>query len=183
MIAGYGYPSRFVDRCQKFFNKIFETPVTVTTVPKKEFLLVLSYLGIRLTLRMRWLAPFVVTSTILRIKDHLLVFLSFWFQFKDVIPKSHLSGVVYKNTFAGIHRIGLEKPLPPRLNFLKHISGWEINRENFSCFSWSRDRGFDATKVSNLLPRKCYQKDSYVNYVKISLKSWCMDFYITIEVI
>ena len=105
IFAKNGYPSRFVDRCIfKFFNKIFETRVTITTVPKKEFLLVLPYLGTNsfnvknaLTRSFREHLPFSQLKIIFKSSSRL----SSWFQFKDVIPKSLMSGVIYKYTCAG----------------------------------------------------------------------------------
>ena len=46
IFAKNGYPSKFVDRCVfNFFNKVFEKRSPLTTVPKKEFLVVLPFLG------------------------------------------------------------------------------------------------------------------------------------------
>ena len=92
IFAKNGYPSRFVDRCiYNFFDKIFGTRVTITTVPKKEFLLVLSHLGKNsfnvknaLTRSFHGLLPFSQLKIIFKSSSRL----SSWFQFKDVIPKS-----------------------------------------------------------------------------------------------
>ena len=87
-----------------FFNKIFEKRTPVTTVPKKDFMIVLPFLG---TTSWR------IRNSLVRSFRHLLPFsnlrivfktsrkLSSCFSFKDKFPKSLLSGVIYKFSCAG----------------------------------------------------------------------------------
>ena len=40
------YPERFIDKCiQKFLNNIFIQRLEIPTVPKKELIIILTYLG------------------------------------------------------------------------------------------------------------------------------------------
>ena len=99
-----GYPSKFVDRCIfNFFNKVFEKRALLTTVPKKEFLVVMPYLGSTscrmknaLTRSFRKLLPFSKLKFVFKSSSRL----SSWFSFKDKIPSSLMSGVIYKYTCA-----------------------------------------------------------------------------------
>ncbi len=100
-----GYPSRFVDKCiLKFFNKIYEKKDPLFTVAKREFTMVLPYLGNTslkiknsLTRTFNELIPFAKVKIIFKTSKKL----SSCFVFKDKIPKSLMSGVVYKFTCAG----------------------------------------------------------------------------------
>ena len=100
-----GYPSRFVDRCIfAFFNKIYEKRTPVHTVPKKEFMIVLPFLGSnslktknQLIRSFRELLPFSKLKVIFKTSRRL----SSCFTFKDKIPESLMSGVIYKYTCAG----------------------------------------------------------------------------------
>ena len=99
-----GYPSKFFDRCVfNFFNKVFEKRLPVTTVPKKEFIMVLPYLG-STSLRTKnalirsfnKLLPFSKLKIVFKTSSRL----SSWFSFKDKIPSSLMSGVIYRYTCA-----------------------------------------------------------------------------------
>jgi hypothetical protein len=100
-----GYPSRFVDKCIfTFFNKIFEKRTPVTTVPKRDFMIVLPFLGTTswrtkntLLRSFRDLLPFSNLRIIFKTSTRL----SSCFTFKDKFPKSLMSGVIYKFTCAG----------------------------------------------------------------------------------
>ena len=104
IFAKNGYPSRFVDKCIfKFFNKIYEKRISVHTVPKKEFTLVLPFLGTtswkikdNLIRSFREIIPFSNLKIIFKTKKRL----SSCFTFKDKFPKSLMSGVIYKYTCA-----------------------------------------------------------------------------------
>ena len=99
-----GYPSKFVDRCIfNFFNKIYEKRNPVHTVPKKEFMMVLPFLGSTswktkstLIRSFREFMPFSKLKIVFKSSKRL----SSCFQFKDKIPKSLMSGVIYKYTCA-----------------------------------------------------------------------------------
>ena len=99
-----GYPSKFVDRCIfNFFNKIYEKRNPVHTVPKREFMMVLPFLGSTswktkstLIRSFREFMPFSKLKIVFKSSKRL----SSCFQFKDKIPKSLMSGVIYKYTCA-----------------------------------------------------------------------------------
>ena len=99
-----GYPSKFVDRCiLNFFNKVFEKRTPLVTVPKKEFLVVLPFLGTTswktknsLIRAFRELLPFSRLKIVFKSSSRL----SSCFSFKDKIPSSLMSGVIYKFTCA-----------------------------------------------------------------------------------
>ncbi len=104
IFARNGYPSKFVDKCIfNFFNKIYEKRTPVHTVPKKEFTMVLPFLGTTswkvknsLLRSFQQFAPFSKLKIIFKSSNRL----STCFTFKDKIPRSLLSGVIYKYTCA-----------------------------------------------------------------------------------
>jgi hypothetical protein len=99
-----GYPIKFVDRCiLKFFNKIYEKRTPVHTVPKKEVTIMLPFLGMssynvkkKLDETYRKLLPFCKLRIIFKTSCRM----SSYFSYKDKIPKSLISGVIYKYTCA-----------------------------------------------------------------------------------
>ena len=63
-----GYPSKFIDKCiSRFLDKIHTTRATVHTVPKKELLMVLPFLGTT-----SWTVKKTVSSEVLEKLLHLL---------------------------------------------------------------------------------------------------------------
>ena len=102
IFAKNNYPSRFVDKCIfNFFNKVYGDRTPVVTVPKKEFTLFLPFLGTTsfktknsLVRSFRELLPFSKLKIIFRSSKRL----SSCFSFKDKIPNSLMSGVIYKYT-------------------------------------------------------------------------------------
>ena len=94
------YPVSFVDDCiKKFLNKIFAPKKIVFTVPKKEIMIVLPYLG-KISLNIRTKIIRMVRSRIpycnVRFVYQSKCKLSNLFTFKDRIPKFLRSGIVYK---------------------------------------------------------------------------------------
>ena len=95
-----GYPMKFVDRCiLKFFNKIYEKRVPVHTVPKKEVMIVLPFLGTssfevkkKLDETYRKLLPFCKLKVVFKTACRM----SSFFSYKDKFPKSLMSGVIYR---------------------------------------------------------------------------------------
>ena len=125
-----GYPSKLVDKCIfTFFNKQFEERRVVHTVPKKELLLVLPFLGTNswkskneLIRSFRKIVPFVN----LRIFYKTTRRLSSCFPFKDKFPKSLVSGVIYRYTCAecNLGYVGCTKRFwEKRLEEHLHVSG------------------------------------------------------------
>ena len=102
IFAKNNYPSRFVDRCiYNFFNKIYEKRTPTVTVPRKEFTLYLPFLGKTswrikncLVKSLREHCPFSKLKIIYKSSKRL----SSCFSFKDKIPNSLMSGVIYKYT-------------------------------------------------------------------------------------
>ena len=94
-----GYPVNFVDKCiLKFFNKIHEKKEMVHTVPKKDVSIVLPFLGSiswrvknELIRSFRDVAPFCNVKVVFKTSTKLASF----FTFKDRLPKSLMSGVIY----------------------------------------------------------------------------------------
>ena len=97
-----GYPQKFVDKCiYEFFNKVCGQRAQIPTVPKLEFTMVLPFLGATslkvkndLTRSFRQLVPFSTLKVVFKTSKRL----SACFTFKDKIPKSLMSGVIYKFT-------------------------------------------------------------------------------------
>ena len=102
IFAKNGYPSKFVDKCIfNFFNKVFEKRTPIITVPKKEFLVLLPYLGTTswktknaLIRSFRELLPFSNLKVVFKSSSRL----SSFFSFKDKVPSSLMSGIIYKYT-------------------------------------------------------------------------------------
>ena len=95
-----GYPMRVIDSCiKKFLMKRFKVKPTVHTVEKKDVFLLLPYLGTSsLTLRTNLIKLFSRSLSFCKIR---VVFkssnrLGNYFNFKDKIPTSLISGVVYR---------------------------------------------------------------------------------------
>ena len=136
IFAKNGYPSKFVDKCIfNFFNKIYEKrSVVVDPTPKKEFMLVLPFLGsISWKTKSALIRSFreFVPSSKLKVVFKSSKRLSSYFQFKDSFPKSLTSGVIYKYSCAvcnhwyiGSTRRFFEKRLEEHL----HISALTGNR-------------------------------------------------------
>ena len=99
-----GYPMSFIDKCVfAFFNKIYLKKDPVHTVPKKEFVMVLPFLGSvswnvknNLMRSFRNNLPFCNLKIVFKTTNRL----SSYFNFKDKFPKSIMSGVVYQFTCA-----------------------------------------------------------------------------------
>ena len=95
-----GYPTRFLDKIiSKFLDKISKKLVTITTVPKKTLRLVLPYLGtqsLRLKKKLNKLFKEQLPSGKLEIVFKTTQRMSSCFRFKDAIPRSLLSGVIYE---------------------------------------------------------------------------------------
>lgn len=125
-----GYPSKLVDKCIfKSFNKQFEERRVVHTVPKKELLLVLPFLGTiswktknELIRSFRKIVPFCNLKIVYKTTRRL----SSCFPFKDKFPKSLMSGVIYRYTCAecNLSYVGRTKRFwEKRLEEHLHVSG------------------------------------------------------------
>ena len=95
-----GYPTRFLDKIiSKFLDKSFEKRVTITTVPKKILRLVLPSLGtqsLRLKKRLNKLFKEQLPSGKLEMVFRTTQRMPSCFRFKDAIPRSLLSGIIYE---------------------------------------------------------------------------------------
>ena len=94
------YPRGFVDKCIKeFLDRVLTRKVVVSTVPKKDLMIVLPYLG-KLSLQIRTRINRVIRNKLLhcnlRIVFQTKCKLINFFTFKDKIPVFLRSGIVYK---------------------------------------------------------------------------------------
>ena len=94
------YPRDFVDKCIKeFLDRVLTQKVVVSTVPKKDLMIVLPYLG-KLSLQIRTRINRVMRNKLphcnLRIVFQTKCKLINFFTFKDKIPVFLRSGIVYK---------------------------------------------------------------------------------------
>ena len=94
------YPRDFVDKCIKeFLDRVLTRKVVVSTVPKKDLIIVLPYLG-KLSLQIRTRINRVMRNKLphcnLRIVFQTKCKLINFFTFKDKIPVFLHSGIVYK---------------------------------------------------------------------------------------
>ena len=94
-----GYPNDMIDNCIKiFFNKLYNKKPVMYTVPRKEVLSVLPYLG-KLSLELRTRLNKIFRSKIPTCKlviFRLSVRIKNFFGFKDKIPRELKSGLVYR---------------------------------------------------------------------------------------
>ena len=94
------YPEKLLDRIiSKFLNKIFEKRDPVLTVERRVVRIILPFLGSvslkvkeKLTRSIRSSIPTVNLQVVFKTSSRM----SSWFKFKDVLPKSLISGVVYQ---------------------------------------------------------------------------------------
>ena len=81
----------------KFFNKLYETKIPVMTVPKKEVVIMLPFMGsISLAIKKSLVCSIKIPSVKLKV---ILIpgnRLASYFKYKDNFPKSLRSGIVYK---------------------------------------------------------------------------------------
>ena len=156
-----GYPSKLVDKCiLKFFNKQFEERRVVHTVPKKELLLVLPFLGTNswktkneLIRSFRKIVPFCNLKIVYKTTRRL----SSCFPFKDKFPKSLVSWG--KRLEEHLHVSGLTgKPLTGMAVFapLQHVRSdscpvRKISREDFSIIGHEKDPYLVQVKESIII--------------------------------
>ena len=100
------YPCDFVDKCiKKFLGKVLTQKVVVSTVPKKDLMIVLPYLG-KLSLQIRTRINRVMKNKLphcnFRIVFQSKCKLINFFTFKDKIPIFLHSGIVYKFKLAAM---------------------------------------------------------------------------------
>ena len=95
-----GCPTRFLDKIiSKFLDKSFKKRFTITTVPKKKLRLVLLYLGtqsLSLKKKLNKLFKEQLSSGKLEIIFRITRRMLSRFRFKDAIPRSLLSSVIYE---------------------------------------------------------------------------------------
>lgn len=91
------YPSKFVDKCiLRFFNKLYDKRSPEMTVPRKEVLIMLPYLGsLSLALKKSLIRSIKIPTVKLKVLFLPGNRLSSYFKFKDAYPSSLKSGVVY----------------------------------------------------------------------------------------
>ena len=100
ILKNNGYPEKFLDRCIfRFFNKMYQPKQSIPTVPKKEVRIILPFLGstswlVKNNLRKTFskILPFCNLQVIFKTGNKM----SSYFKFKDPLPKSLRSGVIYK---------------------------------------------------------------------------------------
>ena len=177
-----GYPSKVVDRCIfLFFNKLYEKRLPVHTVPKKEFVMVVPFLGTTswkvknsLIRSFRKIVPFSSLKVIFKTNTKL----SSCFTFKDKLPKSLLSGVIYRFTCSGcnLRYIGCTKRYwEKRLEEHSHISARTGKPMNGSqVFAPLQHVKSDACCPAKSVKREDftiigYESDSYLLQVKESI--------------
>ena len=100
ILKNNGYPETFVDRCIfRFFNKMYQPKPSIPTVPKKEVRIILPFLGsVSWSVKNNLKKTF---SEFLPCCNLQVIFktgkkMSSCFTFKDLLPKSLRSGVIYQ---------------------------------------------------------------------------------------
>ena len=176
-----GYRDRFVDKCIfRFLNKLYEKKQPVQTVPKKEVTIMLPFLGSiswkiknDLVSSLKKAAPFCQLKIIFKTSRRL----SSMFSFKDKIPLSLVSGVIYKYNcvMCNRHYVGSTKRYwEERLAEHLHISaltGKALNGlQVFAPLAHVRSDCCPETKISRENFKIIgYEKDPYLVQVKESI--------------
>ena len=195
-----GYPMKFVDRCiSRFFNKLYEKKPLTPSEPKKEFVIILPFLGttsLRIKNELQRTFKKVIPTCSLKIVFKTSRRLSSCFVFKDKFPKSLLSGVIYKFTCAkcNLSYIGCTKRYwEERLSEHTHISALtgkpltgrqvftpmqhqrnccketKISRDNFSIVGFEKDPYLVQVKESLLIKSSRPQLNGNLTSVPLSL--------------
>ena len=100
ILSKNAYPQKFIDKCiQKFLNNMFIQRLQIPTVPKKELIIILPYLGkmsqivkTRLTKTMNKHMKFCKLRVIFQINNRLKNYI----RFKDSVPETLRSSLIYK---------------------------------------------------------------------------------------
>ena len=176
VLKSNSYPKAKLDNIIfRFFDKISNPPIPVTTVPKKVVRIILPFLGSaslnikkKLNQSFRHALPMCSLQVVFKTQNRM----SSWFSFKDMIPKSLLSGVIYeykcprcKSGYRGSTFRYWEKRLEEHLH-LSALTGYAlkgmqvfpplehsrkcapINRDQFTIIGKERDRNLLRIKES-----------------------------------
>ena len=200
IFSGNGYPMKFVDRCIfRFFNKLYEKKPLTPSEPKKEFVIILPFLGttsLRIKNELQRTFKKIIPTCSLKIVFKTSRRLSSCFVFKDKFPKSLLSGVIYKFscTKCNLSYIGCTKRYwEERLSEHTHISALtgkpltgrqvftpmqhqinccketKISRDNFSIVGFEKDPYLVQVKESLLIKSSRPQLNGNLTSVPLSL--------------
>ena len=196
-----GYPSKFVDKCiLNFFNKLYEKKELIHTVPKLDLMIVLPFLGTsswkvknELIRTFKKNVPFCKLKIIFKTG----VRLSSCFPFKDKLPKSLLSGVIYQYTCpkCNLRYVGCTKRYwEKRLEEHTHLSALtgkplhgvqiyapmqhvrrechvRVSRENFKILGHEKDKYLLKVKESILISTTRPKLNGSVTSVPLALFS------------
>ena len=176
-----GYRTTFIDKCIfRFLNKLYDKKESFLADPKKEVIIMLPFLGSiswktknDLFRSLKNAAPDIKLKIIFKTCRRL----SSFFSFKDKLPKSLVSGVIYKYTCATCNRsyVGSTKRFwEKRLEEHIHISALTAKPLNglqmFAPLAHVKSNCCSESKISrenfNIIGR---EKDSYLIQVKESI--------------
>ena len=193
-----GYAEKFIDRCiLNFFNKIYEVRKVICTVPNKEIMIVLPFLGTtplaikkNIVRSVERTVPYVKVMVIFKTGNRI----GSWFRFKDMFPPWLQSGVVYKYTCAkcNFSYIGstfryFEKRLEEHLHIsaltgkplnglpiwapMAHTRNCQIHNsgENFSIIGKEKDKYLLRMKESLLIHQLKPELNTMIESVKLDL--------------
>ena len=173
-----GYPGNFIEKCVfHFFNKMYQPKIAIPTVPKREVQIILPFLGAS-----SWSMKNNLQKTfnkILPFCDLKIIFktgtkMSSYFKFKDTLPKSLRSGVIYQFNCAKcnlsyvgstwrfwerrlqehLHISALTgEPLNgcqiyPPMQHTKHTCQYQINRDDFKIIGTEKNHYLIRIKES-----------------------------------
>jgi putative heme iron utilization protein len=147
-----GYPPWFIDRCiKKFLEKIFTKKKIFQNVPKKEFLIVLPFLGSISSItekRVRSLFQNMIPWGEIKIVYKTQCRISQLFRFKDAIPKDLMSHLIYyfKCTSCNAEYIG-ETERHAKVRWCEHLG--------LSCFTDKPIVGIQTAIRNHIIENKC----------------------------
>ena len=147
-----GYPAKFIDACiKKILDKIFSQKVKPCTVPKKEFFIVLPYLGPisnKVQKRIKNVFQKAIPWGKINLTFKTETRISHLFRFKDLIPKDVVSNIIYSYTCQGCNAryIG-ETERHCKIRFGEHLG--------ISCFTGKPVQGIATAVNDHLKKSKC----------------------------
>ena len=157
-----GYPSNVIDLCiKKFLDKIFTKKPIKYHVPKKEFYIVLPYLG-KLSGKIQKRLRSIFEQTIpwgkinITFKTHSRI--SHLFRFKDLIPKDLVSNIIYSYTCpnCNVRYVG-ETERHSKIRWGEHLS--------ISCFTHKPVKGINTAINEHINICKCKSNFSDFNII------------------
>ena len=157
------YPRNLVDKCIKeFLDKILALKPVVSTVPKKNLIIALPYLG-KLSLQIHTRINRIMKNKLpycnIRFVFQTKCKISNFFTFKDKIPSFLRSGIVYKFQCGSCNATYYSKTK-------RHLKVRMCEHLGISTFTWKRVKGNDDSAIKEHL-LFCNQTPDFEDFVVV----------------